>query len=410
MRLRIALAAVVLLTTAAEAAVPAVHPLAPPLCASLSRSVESLGNGPVFVTSYRPLETEHGLPLPLSTTAFVYDNALAAIALIACGHTAEATQIGRAIAEGIDRDRRFRDGRIRNAYRAGRVPDGPLLLPGWWDTSNQLWAEDAYQDGTATGNVAWAALALLNVHAATGEAWALDGAERLASWMSSVAGGPGPAGFTGGLHGFDDAQVRVPWKSTEHHADIAAVAHWLHRLTGKQVYADMEATARGFLVRMFDQEAGGFRIGTLPDGSLSPIERIAMDAQVWPLIAVSDAPAGWRRALDLIDTRLAVPGGYDFNGDRDGLWAEGTAQAALVQKAMGRASPADRLLDSLAQLQSSDGWLRATNVPRLTTGLAIGPDSKGDDFFYYPRPHLGATAWAVLAAEGWNPFTGGRVE
>ena len=44
----------------------------------------------------------------------------------------------------------------------------------------------------------------------------------------------------------------------------------------------------------------------------------------------------------------------------------------------------------------------------MTTGLQIGPTSTEADFLYYRRPHLGATTWAVLAAQGWNPFTGRR--
>ena len=57
---------------------------------------------------------------------------------------------------------------------------------------------------------------------------------------------------------------------------------------------------------------------------------------------------------------------------------------------------------------SPGGYLWATRQPRITTGLALGPDSATDDFHYY-RPHLGATAWAALAALGWNPFTGRRL-
>jgi hypothetical protein len=36
----------------------------------------------------------------------------------------------------------------------------PVLLPGWWDAANKRWSEDRYQDGTATGNVAWVGLAV----------------------------------------------------------------------------------------------------------------------------------------------------------------------------------------------------------------------------------------------------------
>jgi hypothetical protein len=45
----------------------------------------------------------------------------------------------------------------------------------------------------------------------------------------------------------------------------------------------------------------------------------------------------------------------------------------------------------------------------LTTGLGLSPASTTDDFYYYRLPHLGATAWAALAAVGWNPFTGESV-
>jgi hypothetical protein len=99
-------------------------------------------------------------------------------------------------------------------------------------------------------------------------------------------------------------------------------------------------------------------------------------------------------------------GGFDFNDDRDGVWVEGTAQAALVYRALERAAEADRLLAETRRHASPGGYLWATREARVTTGLAIAPDSTTDDFLYYRRPHLAATAWAVLAHRGWNPFTG----
>jgi hypothetical protein len=60
--------------------------------------------------------------------------------------------------------------------------------------------------------------------------------------------------------------------------------------------------------------------------------------------------------------------------------------------------------------RSSSGLLYATRKARLTTGLAVAPEGTQPDFFYFPRPHLGATAWAALAALGWNPFTGRRTQ
>ena len=52
----------------------------------------------------------------------------------------------------------------------------------------------------------------------------------------------------------------------------------------------------------------------------------------------------------------------------------------------------------------AEGYVYATREPRITTGLAIGTDSGSADFYYYRRPHLAATAWALLAALKRNPF------
>jgi hypothetical protein len=64
----------------------------------------------------------------------------------------------------------------------------------------------------------------------------------------------------------------------------------------------------------------------------------------WPLLGVVDPPEAWRRALSCATTRLGVPGGFDFNDDRDGLWVEGTAQAALAYRSVQNEATAGELL------------------------------------------------------------------
>jgi hypothetical protein len=381
------------------------------LCDTLARAVDAAGAGPVFVASYEPGPTEADLPDPLRRSAFTYDNALAAIALQACGDLPHARRIGDALLHALGHDRTFDDGRIRNAYRAGSVAEGPALLPGWWDARQNLWAEDGYQDVTATGNVAWAALALLNLDAGAPDAGYRAGARHLLDWITThAADRRAPEGFSGGRDGFDPAQTALAWKSTEHNLDVHAVAAWLHRLEGRAEDALTAATARGFLDAVFESGAGAFRLGTTPEGRLQPLDHVALDTQLWPLIGVADAPAAWRRSIAYAEGHLAATGGFDFNEDRDGLWVEGTAQAALTYRALGRTAQAERLLGTIARQVSSSGLLFATDVTRLSTGIRIGQASTQDDFFYFRRPHLGATAWGVLAATGWNPFTGRRVE
>jgi hypothetical protein len=377
-------------------------------CAGLNKAVAPLTRGAdaVFIRSYEAGTDEASLPAGIATTAFVYDNALAVIALVACGNVSDAKPIGNALSRAARNDRTFHDGRIRNAYRAGPVGEGTPNLPGWWDAHAKIWAEDAAQDGTATGNVAWAALALLTLHQATQEAEYLASARRLIDWVITATACGG--GFCGGFHGYDPQQVKLTWMSTEHNVDVLAAARWLFRLTGEQKYADATRQARQLLDRAF--RGDHFLLGTKPDGRLADEGVLALDVQLWPLMAVPEAPAAWRSALGFAQVHLAVDNGFDFNGDRDGVWVEGTAQAALAYWISGNTTQRDRMLAGLKADQTQSGLLNASRAARLTTGLSIDPTGTVPDFFYYRRPHLGATAWAVLAETGWNPFTGERMQ
>src|SRR3977135_3548587 len=223
-------------------------------CAPLADAVTSQGAGAkaVFVRSYEHGQDESRLPAGLASTAFVYDNALAVIALVACGDVASATTIGNALSLAVRNDRSFADGRVRNAYRAGPVGEGAPALPGWWDAKQNIWAEDPAQDGTSTGNVAWAALALLTLHQATSKDSFLADARHLIDWgITNVSSG---SVFRGGFHGYDPQQVRLTWISTEHNVDVYAAATWLFRLTSERKYADAASQAPGFVERSFDAD------------------------------------------------------------------------------------------------------------------------------------------------------------
>ena len=97
-----------------------------PYCDALANAVTSqaAGSQAAFVRSYEHGANETSLPAGLASTAFVYDNALAAIALVACGNVGSATIIGNALSLAARNDRTFTDGRVRNAYRAGPVGKG----------------------------------------------------------------------------------------------------------------------------------------------------------------------------------------------------------------------------------------------------------------------------------------------
>ena len=91
---------------------------------------------------------------------------------------------------------------------------------------------------------------------------------------------------------------------------------------------------------------------------------------------------------------------------RDGVWLEGTAQAALVLSLTGHPDKAEPLFTTIAAQMAPSGLVYATENEQLTTGLQVGPNSAPGDFKYYRLPHIGATGWAVLAALKINPFVG----
>lgn len=367
-------------------------------CAALVARVDAVpGIGPLFLRSFDDAGSEPAL----AGAAFTYDNALAIHALLACGKPSQARRIGEALLSAATTDRAGAAGRLRNAYRAG-AQGGPPQPNGWWDAKAGMWAEDATQVGTATGNVAWAGLALLALGEATHDPRFAKGADILARWVvAHTKDGRGPGGFSGGIHGDGPGTQVLGWKATEHNVDLVAFFTW----AGKPAEA---ATAESFVTWAWQGAEGHFLTGTLPDGVTPNRASSGLDAQLWPQLLPTPRPE-WRKALDYAERAHGVAGGFDFNDDRDGIWWEGTAQAALAYRAAGRKDKSEPLLAALAGQFSPGGLVWAASVPRLTTGLALGPDSTEADFVYWRRPHLGATAWAVLAATGWNPFTGRRL-
>ncbi|HEX6833745.1 MAG TPA: hypothetical protein VF132_09470 [Rudaea sp.] len=373
-------------------------PIAAQACDAIAAHVDAVsGSAPLFLRSYDDTDEP-----ALRTAAFTYDNALAVMALIACGKPVQAERVGRALRSAI-----VSDARLRNAYRAGPI-DAQPLPNGWWDAAGQHWAQSPDQMGTSTGNAAWAALAMLALHDATGEAAWLDAARRIARWIADKsADAHGPGGFKGGIEGDDEHAHRVGWKSTEHNIDAAALFERLSAAdpnAGWQTHAD---AARHFVTAQWSEDH--FLIGTRDDSVTPNRDTAAVDVEFWPPL-LRDAPKAWCASLAYAERVHGVDGGFDFNADRDGLWTEGTAQAALAYTQCGQVGAASRWLASVAAQRSAGGYIYATREARITTGLALGSASGNADFYYYRRPHLGATAWAVFAGRRWNPFTGKRVD
>jgi hypothetical protein len=384
-------------------------------CDGLRRAVAhdqaGAASGPLFLNSYRPTDTRQGEPPfepALAGAAFTYDNALAGIALLACGEQASARRIGDAVVRAVEHDQNVSDGRVRNAYRAGPVTEEKPALPGRWDAGRKQWIADAYQVSTATGNVAWAALLLLNLYQAEPSPAYLATARKLLAWTEqNTRARNAPDGYNGGRYGWDNAQRAQTWKSTEHNLDIAVAAAWAARAGGQQNAPERQQarTALDFVGRMWNPSEQRFHIGTKEDGATIATEGSGLDAQLWPLLAAPEGSCAWARGLDWVEKNHRFGEGYGFSRSPDGIWTEGSAQAAATLVARKGAAP-EALWKLLASQRADNGLYYATPSSRISTGLSIGPDSPDADFYYYHWPHLGATAWIALAATGFNPFTG----
>ena len=132
----------------------------------------------VVMDAYRPADTPRLLQSynnesGLMTTAFVYDNALATIAYLA-HPTRENVRRARLIGDAFlwiqANDERYTDGRVRQAYAAG-----PMLFYGGGPFFPGLEREDGKAaflwpfgfSGSSVGDMAWVALALVQVYAHT---------------------------------------------------------------------------------------------------------------------------------------------------------------------------------------------------------------------------------------------------
>ena len=367
-------------------------------CAYLADQVDQAPPGPLFLPSYPTAE-----PGPLHGTAFLDDNAVAARALVGCGAKDKAGRIGAAILWAMENDRVWRDGRLRNAYAAGPLGKGPAKLAGWWDAGQNKWLEDGYQVGSDTGNMAWAMLALLAVDETGARTRFRDGAARLGTWITRWSDKRAPVGFTGGTFGHEPTPTVHMWKSTEHNTDLAAAFALLAARTGEPRWRDMTGRARQFVEAMWNPGCGCFAAGTGADGVTRNLT-FALDAQIWPLTALPGAAKKYMPAIASAEKRLGVSGGFAYGEDRNGVWTEGTAQAALLLKLLGQTEKAKVLATTIESQRAPDGGFYATSANALATGFGLDTDPTKPRL-YFKLPHLGAVSWVALQEQAFNPFT-----
>ena len=372
-----------------------------------ARLDSTTGTGPAFVASYDAPAGSND-----AGAAYTYDQALAIMAFLAEKDAPHARRIADALVFAQGHDRTVHDGRVRNAYAAGAVDAAPVKLPGYWDKAQNRWIEDGYQDGAATGNNAWAGLALLKLAAATGDAKYAEAARGIGRFLVDVV--KPDHGFRGGFEGFDDHPETLGWKSTEHNIDAAAFLTALDRRFPKQGFREGGTQARQFVDSMWAGDH--WNTGTLPDGTTPNREYSSLDAQTFAVLSINQAAMSegpmlrGRDAMKYLERTHGVPGGFDYSDAKSGIWLEGTAQAALAYKFLGmnlqdKAGPLLANLHHMSKHGELDAVAGINGAPpvEMRTGLKQG-NGEGLKWSYFPRPALAPVAWLVLADAGIDPF------
>ncbi|WP_353941015.1 hypothetical protein ABII15_04765 [Streptomyces sp. HUAS MG91] len=328
-----------------------------------------------------------------SKVAFTYDVALVIIAYCRRGRDADlerAAELSRTLVALQERDPED-DGRLRQSYESGRPPSGAQVP--------KAAAGDVF-----TGTLAWAGLALLHAHRATGTAAFRSGALRAAGWIQdTVFRSTGTAGYAGGV---DSAGKAVAWRSSEHNADVAGFFRALGAAVDDTAWGDRADTAAAFLDAMWDEERGAFWTGTGTDGSTVNRGPVPEDPQTWSYLATRDARH--EKSLDWALRELAAEdGGFvgvSFSdADTSKVWFEGTGHLVCALRARngdGDRARADRLLASLRAAQSG---APGADGHGLVAASSDGLDT-GDGDRLYASLHTGTTAWFALAGQGADPF------
>ena len=349
----------------------------------------------------------HGGVLDFWDNSVTYDNALVIIAYANRKDNADsldrARTMGDALLQMQEKDP-IGDGRLRNAYGPEHLFDANGV------PNIQTW-------GSASGNQAWAGMALAHLAHVTKDTKYRDGALRIGEWLlRETKDTRGRGGFTGG---YRSDGTKIEWKSTEHNIDMVGLFGMLHQLTKDHKWRRARKHARKFVKSMWDKEEERFHIGTKPDGvTINRDEYIPEDVQSWGYLALrSDR---YRRALDwniahlevtdnsnpsqpVVGVRFALQIKKEHQKKNDKtVWLEGTAHMALALRVSGKKKHKKRAkvyLDNIHKEQLSgpdaDGKGIQANSREGNSG--------GDDT-NHTSLHTGTTAWYIMAKQELNPF------
>jgi hypothetical protein len=389
-------------------------------------------NLPRFIRSYRTLPVEpdffNSTPdvdfdLVLRAVAYTYDNAVAILAFLADGSSdslRRAELLGDAFVQAANQDRTYTDGRFRTAYMPGDLAVAPgwvvngkvgtVPMPGFYLENPDQYYELQDNANVDTGNNAWGMIALLALYRQSADTNYLIAAENAGQFIQTMRSDAPP--YPGYLGGINEAETTSPtnrtYKSTEHNLDIYAAFSVLYQITGQTQWLSGSLLASNFVESMWETNRGCYLAGTtgsVPDSRNQATGQLPLDTQTWTILAI---PGTLNRHPNLFAALEQYHhnqhdgfDGEDFNDDLDGVWFEGTSQAAVAYASVGNSQRLDQLRSTLQTAQQipppyGDGM--------GTPAASHDGISSGFGFDLFRRPHVGATSWNIFAQKGFNPF------
>lgn len=351
-------------------------------------------------------------------SAFIYDNALALMALSKVDAKWHVEKIADAIVFAQEHDRKFNDGRLRNAYIGGNpksdsgrsIVGGEVTvrLPGFW--KDGLWQEDPYTVSTSTGNMAFVIMSLCRAAEVTSEGKKEEyilAASKAADFILTLKEGDG--GFSAGYEGWDEAQKKATYKSTEHNINLVfafkALAKAIEDIDSEKqsIYLEASEHAKEFVLSMYDKNLHCFYTGTKEDGKTINKGVIPIDSNSLAILAFGKELDDVYSIISFLEKRMSVGSGFDFSaGDLDGIWNEGTAQMAICYKVFGDEDKYQKVMRYLDTQSLSDGSIPAADRDGVSTGFVVN----GTDVLWEFNNSLSisSTSWYAFAQMGINIF------
>jgi hypothetical protein len=323
-----------------------------------------LANG--LVDSYDP---DPDLTVDVDDACFVYDQAVAVVALLAKGDLTNARKV-------LDTLKALQDasGFWYTAYKCSNA--------------SQVWAGESKRH---VGPVVWVALAVARYEKTTNDVSTYRAMATKALDWSYQFQQP-----DGGVNGGYEGATAVAWASTEHNEDLFAASQHFGG-----IYLSKAVKVRAFLDNV--TWANDHWMGGRGDG------RDPLDVNPWGVSVLGGAgthPYGDSLTYAMNHHRKSwtVNGisidGFDFNSDKNDLWFEGTSQMVVAFRAISSlpqyptaGSWADYFLGELAKGQKVNGCL-----PYSLNGTHNG-------YFEMSKScAVSSTGWFILAIHNVNPF------